>query len=67
MIPKEIFEETLLQFFAPIRPFLDDPRVSDIMINGPNQIYVERGGKLELANARFPSKEALEAALRNAA
>jgi pilus assembly protein CpaF len=67
MIPKEIFEETLLQFFAPIRPYLDDPRVSDIMINGPNQIYVERAGKLELANAKFSSREALEAALRNAA
>lgn len=67
MISNDIFEETLLQFFAPIRPFLDDPRVSDIMINGPNQIFVERAGKLELADARFPNREALEAALRNAA
>ena len=47
-IPKEVFEETLLQFFAPIRPYLDDPAVSDIMINGPNQIYVEKKGQLEL-------------------
>jgi pilus assembly protein CpaF len=67
MIPKEIFEETLLQFFAPIRPYLDDPRVSDIMINGPNQIYVERSGRLELVDASFSSRQALEAALRNAA
>ena len=35
-IPKEVFEETLLQFFQPIRPFLDDPTVSEVMINGPN-------------------------------
>ena len=27
MIPKEVFEETLLQFLAPIRPFLDDAAV----------------------------------------
>jgi pilus assembly protein CpaF len=67
MISKDIFEETLLQFFAPIRPYLDDPRVSDIMINGPKQIYVERAGRLELVDATFPNREALEAALRNAA
>jgi pilus assembly protein CpaF len=67
MIPKEVYEETLLQFFAPIRPFLEDPRVSEIMINGPNQIYIERKGKLELTDAKFPSIEALTAALRNLA
>ncbi|RYZ65364.1 MAG: CpaF family protein, partial [Proteobacteria bacterium] len=66
-IPKEIFEETLLQFFAPIRPYLDDPTVSDIMINGPDQIYVERKGLLTLTGARFANREALQAALRNAA
>ena len=67
VIPKEVFEETLLQFLAPIRPFLDDPAVSDIMINGPFQIYVEKKGQLHLTNARFETREALVAALRNAA
>jgi pilus assembly protein CpaF len=67
MIPREVFEETLLHFFAPIRPFLDDPSISDIMINGPSQIYVERKGLLYLTEAKFPSREALMAALRNAA
>ncbi|EYF06574.1 CpaF family protein [Chondromyces apiculatus] len=67
MIPREVFEETLLHFFAPIRPFLEDPTVSDIMINGPSQIYVERRGLLYLTEARFASQEALMAALRNAA
>ncbi len=67
MIPREIFEETLLQFLAPIRPYLDDPGVSDIMINGPDQIFVEKKGKLELVPAKFASREALTSALRNAA
>lgn len=67
LIPKEVFEETLLQFFDPIRPFLEDPAVSDIMINGPDQIYVEKKGMLHLTKAKFASKEALIAALRNAA
>jgi pilus assembly protein CpaF len=66
-IPKEVFEETLLQFFDPIRPYLDDPSVSDIMINGPDQIYVEKKGQLHLTDARFETREALVAALRNAA
>lgn len=66
-IPKEVFEETLLQFFAPIRPYLEDPAVSDIMINGPNQVYVEKKGQLHLVPAKFESREALVAALRNAA
>jgi len=66
-IPKEVFEETLLQFLDPIRPFLEDPAVSDIMINGPFQIYVEKKGQLHLTKARFETREALVAALRNAA
>ncbi len=67
VIPREVFAETLLHFFAPIRPFLDDPAVSDIMINGPSQIFVEKQGLLHLTDARFESREALMAALRNAA
>jgi pilus assembly protein CpaF len=65
MIDMEVYEETLRQFFAPIVPFLDDPSVSEVMINGPSQIYIERKGKLELTNARFATREALMAALRN--
>jgi len=37
------------------------------MINGPNQIFIEKAGKLTLTDARFPSHEALNAALRNIA
>ena len=67
MIPKEVFEESLLQFFAPVRPFMDDPKVTEIMINGPDQVFIEKGGKLELTNVRFDGQESLVAALRNAA
>src|SRR3954468_7324223 len=65
MISKQIFEQTVLQFFEPIRPFLDDPSVSEVMINGPDQIYIERKGRLELTTARFATREALMSALRN--
>ncbi len=66
-IPKEVFEQSLLKFLSPVRPFLDDATVSEIMINGPDQIFIERAGKLYLTDARFPSRDALTAALRNLA
>ena len=67
MIPQKIFEETLLEFLSPVRMFLSDPTVSEVMINGPNQVFIERGGKLELTAAKFPSEASMVAALRNAA
>ncbi|MGE0790517.1 MAG: CpaF family protein [Sandaracinaceae bacterium] len=66
-IPKEVFEQSLLKFLEPVRPFLDDTTVSEVMINGPDQVFIERAGKLHLTNARFPSRDALTAALRNLA
>lgn len=67
MIPKEVFEQTLREFFAPVVAFFDDPSVSEVMINGPDAIFIERAGKLYKTDARFSSVEALNAALRNAA
>ena len=67
MIPGAVFAETLRQFLAPIGPYLDDPTISDILINGAAQIFIERGGTLELTGAQFESTEELMAALRNVA
>jgi pilus assembly protein CpaF len=39
--------------YGPLRPLLLDETVSDIMINGPNNVYVERRGKLERIAVRF--------------
>ena len=38
---------------GPLEPLLADERITDIMVNGPRQVYVERGGKLELTPVRF--------------
>jgi pilus assembly protein CpaF len=38
---------------GPIEPLLHDPTVSDILVNGPHRIYVERRGKLELTGLKF--------------
>lgn len=67
MIPEKVFAATLLSFFAPVRQYLDDPTVTEVMINGPGRIYVERRGKLERVAEQFPNVKALYAALRNTA
>ncbi len=38
---------------GPLEPLLAEESINDIMINGPNQVYVERKGKLELTDVRF--------------
>lgn len=38
---------------GPLEPLLRDPKISDIMVNGPNHIYVERRGHLEPVATRF--------------
>jgi pilus assembly protein CpaF len=38
---------------GPLEPLMADETVTDIMVNGPRQVYVERRGKLELADVRF--------------
>src|SRR5947199_242685 len=38
---------------GPLEPLLQDPTVNDILVNGPRQVYVERGGILEESNLMF--------------
>ncbi|OQW71367.1 MAG: flagellar protein FlaI [Proteobacteria bacterium ST_bin13] len=44
---------------GPLEELLADPNISDIMVNGPEQTYIERKGKLELANIQFRDEEHL--------
>ena len=54
-------------FFGPVAQYLDDPDVSEVMINGPDQTYIERKGKLHLTDAKFLNEKALQAAVKNVA
>src|SRR5574337_971951 len=47
----EVLHETL--GLGPLEPLLNDPHLSDILVNGPQQVYVERFGKLELTDVAF--------------
>ncbi len=42
-----------LRGFGPIQELLEDPSVSEIMVNGPHQVYVERYGKIESTDIAF--------------
>jgi pilus assembly protein CpaF len=44
---------------GPIEEFLRDPKISDILVNGPKLIYIERDGLLETTNASFRDSEHL--------
>ena len=44
---------------GPLQRLLDDPSVSEIMVNGPDHIYVERKGRLVRTSAAFRSEERL--------
>src|SRR5947208_7270341 len=45
---------------GPLEPVLQDPTVSDILVNGPRQLYVERGGILEESNLMFKDNAHLD-------
>ncbi len=42
-----------------LEPLLEDDSITEIMVNGPDQIYVERNGNLELAESRFTGTQSL--------
>ncbi len=54
-IISEITDEVMA--LGPISPLLADPTVSEVMVNGPNMVYVERKGKLELTEMTFRDNE----------
>ncbi|MCC6580548.1 MAG: CpaF family protein [Phycisphaeraceae bacterium] len=60
-----IFAETISHYLAPIRAYLDDPTVTEVMINRFCEIYIERGGKIEKIPAQFADEEAYDAAINN--
>src|SRR4051795_5069864 len=52
---ERLIEEVLDEVFGlgPLEPLLKDPSISDILVNGFDSVYVERGGRLVETNVRF--------------
>ncbi len=50
-----IFNEVLneVQGYGPIQPLLNDPSITEVMVNGPKQVYIEKDGKLTKVGITF--------------
>jgi len=52
---RHLIDEIVDEFtgFGPIQPLLDDPDVSEVMVNGPNKVFIEKGGRLTKSGVTF--------------
>ena len=67
MSGSDVFKAAVENYLGPIVPLLEDDSVSEILINGPNDIFVEKGGKLEKTSITFDDEYSLRAAVNNIA
>src|SRR5512136_3266449 len=56
---QRLFEQIVAEIlgFGPIEPFLADETITEVMVNGPKNIYIERGGKVIRTTAQFESND----------
>jgi pilus assembly protein CpaF len=57
VLHQELYDEVM--GLGPLEPLLKDETVNDILVNGPNRIFVERGGKLTLTDITFKDERHL--------
>ena len=67
MSRQAVFEASLRYFLSPIGMFLDDPTITEVMVNGPNQIFIEKMGIIEKTEAFFDDEDSLRSAVNNLA
>ncbi|MEK6815968.1 MAG: CpaF family protein [Nitrospirota bacterium] len=63
----EFYTQILRSFLGPLVPYLDDPKVTEILVNSPTEVFVERSGKLENTGAAFQNMEAVMSAVQSIA
>ncbi len=56
-LTQELYDE--VRGLGPLEPLLKDETVNDILVNGPQQVFVERAGKLELTDTSFKDEKHL--------
>jgi len=62
-----VFEDSVATFLAPVQKYLQDDSVSEVLVNGPAEVFIERKGLLERVPEVFKDEQALQAAIRNIA
>ena len=48
-----VFEAAIQSFLGPILPYLKDEAVTEVLINGPQEVFIETKGKLTKVDAKF--------------
>lgn len=56
---KKLIDELMDEIvgFGPITALLNDPEITEVMVNGPDQVYIEKEGKLVLTDAKFKNDD----------
>jgi pilus assembly protein CpaF len=67
MARQAVFEASVRFFLEPIAEVLEDDSVTEIMVNGPDHIYIERRGRLHETGLSFGTEDALLSAIHNIA
>lgn len=62
-----VFKDAIRNNLGPVLPYLEDKTVSEILINGHKEVFVERKGKLEKVPASFADEDSLRAAVNSIA
>jgi pilus assembly protein CpaF len=62
-----IFQDSVSTFLQPVQQYIEDDSVTEVLVNGANEVFIERKGLLERTEARFIDEQALQAAVRNIA
>ncbi len=63
----DLYADSVLFHLRPIQALIEDDSVSEILVNGPDQVYVERQGRLQQVDVRFHGDDELLAACINLA
>ena len=59
-----VFNDAIASLLSPIRDLLEDEGVSEVMINGAHEVFVEKKGLVYKTENQFPSEDALISAMR---
>ena len=59
--------EVIIPFFRPIEPLIRDPDISDILVNGPDQVFIEKFGEMQKVPGVTLTEKLLQVAIRNIA
>jgi pilus assembly protein CpaF len=62
---QELYAATVAHYLAPIKQYLDDTTITEIMVNRDDEIFIEKDGQLHKVDARFKDKDAYRSAVNN--